>query len=319
MRLPFSIQVYFAQIQPVSACTADDGRLAGHLLMHAAHRAKKAQRKQAIATDVRRMEMLRHAPLANISTLLQWLISKETHRLLAGNVGTRDPAQLTAADAATIGEGITLIRRGHMVPERALLEIFSTYPVLRETAERCVWFESMLREVVIEMMGASTSSRHASHPPLPPTPGPPSPHARERAHTHTHTHARAHTHGCRLRLLLSTFLSLFDIGTDLYTALIYFLTDQPATGSLILAMVGLSVAAQLLIVFYRNKHRRWAAGLQPSATPAVPHSLQSHRAQFQSAAQLARDRKGAAHRFVVFQTGNRPTQVQPTWHYAALR
>jgi hypothetical protein len=53
--------------------------------------------------------MLRQAPVANLATMLQSMISNETHNILAGDVATQDPAQLTAADAETIGDGITSI------------------------------------------------------------------------------------------------------------------------------------------------------------------------------------------------------------------
>jgi hypothetical protein len=48
---------------------------------------------------------------------------------------------------------------------------------------------------------------------------------------------------------------MLDIGSDLSTMLVYFVTDQYFTGLLILAMVCFSMAAQSIVVFYRNKHR----------------------------------------------------------------
>jgi hypothetical protein len=185
--------------------------------MDVALSATKARRKRSVATDILRTEMLRHAPLANIGTMLQCFACKEARRLFPGSVETQDPAQLTAAEAATIGEGITVIRLGHMVPERALAEIFHTYPVLRATADQCVWFEPMLRVMLVRQMEDSKSST--------------------------------------MRLVWSTTLSLLDVGTDLYAVIIFYQTNDSVSGSLILAMVILSIAAQLLIVFLRNKHR----------------------------------------------------------------
>jgi hypothetical protein len=84
-------------------------------------------------------------------------------------------------------------------------------------AEQCVWFEPMLGVVVQSLMAASV--------------------------------------GTKLRLALSKALSMLDIGSDLSTMLVYFVTDQSLTGLLILAMVCFSIAAQSLLVYYRNKHR----------------------------------------------------------------
>jgi hypothetical protein len=84
-------------------------------------------------------------------------------------------------------------------------------------AQQCVWFEPMLAAVLLSLMAASA--------------------------------------GTKLRLALSTALSMLDIGSDLSTMLLYFVTDQYFTGLLILAMVGFSIAVQSLAVFYRNKHR----------------------------------------------------------------
>jgi hypothetical protein len=88
---------------------------------------------------------------------------------------------------------------------------------MRTMAEQCVWFEPMLGVVVLSLMAASV--------------------------------------GTKLRLALSTALSMLDIGSDMSTMLVYFVTGQYLTALLILAMVGFSIAVQSILVFYRNKHR----------------------------------------------------------------
>jgi hypothetical protein len=99
----------------------------------------------------------------------------------------------------------------------AVAEVLDKYHVMRSMVEQCVWFEPMLAVVLLSLMAASVETK--------------------------------------LRLALSTALSMLDIGSDLSTMLVYFVTDQVFTGLLILAMVCFSIAAQSLLVFYRNKHR----------------------------------------------------------------
>jgi hypothetical protein len=102
-------------------------------------------------------------------------------------------------------------------PANAVAEVLDKYHALRTMAQQCVWFEPMLAAVLLSLMAASA--------------------------------------GTKLRLALSTALSMLDIGSDLSTMLLYFVTDQYFTGLLILAMVGFSIAAQSAIVFCRNMHR----------------------------------------------------------------
>jgi hypothetical protein len=217
MHLPYTMQEYFLQIRRIDECTAQDGAFIGHMLMSAALSAKKARRAEVAATFILRTEMLRDAPAANLGPLLRSLVCNESHDLLAGDVATQDPAQLTAADARTIANGITTIRRGHVSTANAVAEVLDKYRVMRTMVEQCVWFEPMLGVLLLSLMAASV--------------------------------------GTKLRLALSTALSMLDIGSDLSTMLVYFVTDQYFTGLLILAMVCFSIAAQSTLVFYRNQHR----------------------------------------------------------------
>jgi hypothetical protein len=137
----------------------------------------------------------REAPLANFQTLLKTIICKKSFRLLAADVATQDPAQLTAADATTIANGISTIMRGHVTPLNAVSEILTQYPVLRATSEQCAWFKPMLAAIVVRMMAVSV--------------------------------------GKALRLAFSTSLSVFDVGSDLFTMLVYYLDFDFVTGSLI--------------------------------------------------------------------------------------
>jgi hypothetical protein len=217
MGLPYELQEYFLQIRRIDECTAHDGAFIGHLLMNAVLGAKKARRAEVAATFILRTGMLRDAPAANLGPLLRLLVCNESHDLLAGDVATQDPAQLTVADARTIAKGIATIRRGHVSTANAVAEVLDKYRVMRTMVDQCVWFEPMLGVVVLSLMAASV--------------------------------------GTKLRLVLSTALSMLDIGSDLSTMLVYFVTDQYLTGLLILAMVCFSIAAQSIVVFYRNMHR----------------------------------------------------------------
>jgi hypothetical protein len=161
--------------------------------------------------------MLREAPVANLATMLQSMISKKRHNILASDVATLVPAELTAADARVIGDGITSIRRGHAVPTKAVQEVLAQYPVLRAAAQQCPWFEPMLTVIITRLMEASI--------------------------------------GKKLRLTQSATLSLLDVGSDVFAMLTYYVAGEVLTGSLILMAVCFSIAVQLLVVYYRNMHR----------------------------------------------------------------
>ena len=155
--------------------------------------------------------------MANLETLLKTMIGEKSFSLLAGEVPTEDPAQLTVADAKTIAYGVTAIVRGHVVPANAIAEVLAQYRVLRETAEQCSWFEPMLAAIVVRLMAISV--------------------------------------GKALRLALSSSLSIVDVGSDVFTMLVYYLDFDFVTGSLILAMLCFSVIAQIVVVVSRHQHR----------------------------------------------------------------
>ncbi len=121
------------------------------MLMNVAIRASRRHRAEAVASFISRTAMLQEAPVAHLDTLLQSLICNESHHILAGDVATQDPTQLTVAEAHNIGDGITVIRRGHMVPTRAVAEVLDKYPVLRATALQCDWFVSIYLYIYLSM------------------------------------------------------------------------------------------------------------------------------------------------------------------------
>jgi hypothetical protein len=154
--MPLTLQSYFLQIRPIDECAADDGTLAGHVFMNAALKPKKPRRREAVAVFISRTAMLREAPLANLTVVLQSIVCKESLNTLPGDVPTEDPPRLTAVDAETIGEAITLIRRSHSVPEKAVGAVLSKYTVLRATARQCAWFEPFLVAVLSRQMSVLT-------------------------------------------------------------------------------------------------------------------------------------------------------------------
>jgi uncharacterized membrane protein YhdT len=187
------------------------------MLVDAALKVSRSNRAAAVATFMSHTSMLREAPLANLATVLRSMICSGNKDVLARDVAIEDPAQLTVQDAAAIGDGISSIRRGHMAPGSALAEILTMYPALRATARQSAWFEPMLEAMLIRRMAVST--------------------------------------GKKVRLLVGTALSLLDVGTDISTILLYYLSSQSATASLIMAMVCLSIAIQSVVVVIRNRHR----------------------------------------------------------------
>jgi hypothetical protein len=217
MHLPYTLQQYFAKLQPIADCTEEDGRSVGHMLMNAALGVSKARRAEAIATFVSHTVMLQEAPLANLTTILQTMICNRSFHLLASDVPTQDPAQLTMADAEKIGIAISSIRRGHVAPAPAVEEVLATYAVLRTMAQQYAWFEPMLVALLTRQIANSTTAK--------------------------------------LRLVLSSVFSLLDVGTDLSTMIVYYLAGSVITGSLILLMVFFSIVGQGLLVYSRNRHR----------------------------------------------------------------
>jgi hypothetical protein len=141
MHLPFTLQEYFQQIWPIDECTALDGTRIGHMLIRAALDVKKARRGEAVATFISRTEMLRNAQAANLGLLLQSLVCNESHDLLAGDVATQNPNQLTAADAETIADGTTAIRHAQVSPANAVATSTTHFARWRNSAcgsSRCL-------------------------------------------------------------------------------------------------------------------------------------------------------------------------------------
>ena len=125
--------------------------------MNAALKPKKPRRREAVAVFISHTAMLREAPLANLTVILSSVVCKESGLYtLPGDVPTDDPSRLTAVDAETIGEAISLIRRSHSVPEKAVGAVLSKYTVLRTTARQCAWFEPFLVAVLSRQMSVLT-------------------------------------------------------------------------------------------------------------------------------------------------------------------
>jgi hypothetical protein len=217
MLLPYTIQRYFQQILPGDQWTADDGRVAGRMLVHAALEAKKLARGAAVSKFALQTVALRDAPLAHLDTILRTMLAEGGHSLTAADVVKLDPKALTVADGKIIGEGVTPILRGHTVPANAVDELVSKYAALTSTAQTCVWFRPMLEVVVTQLLTASL--------------------------------------GARLRQTFAASTSVFDVCSNIYSMAVYFLSGQFVVGFAILGMVLLNTALQAGVVVVRNAHR----------------------------------------------------------------
>ncbi len=148
--------------------------------------------------------MLRSSPLAHLDTILQTMLAKGGHSLTDADVMTLDPMALTAAAAKTVGESVTPILRDHTGPANAVDELLSKYAARLLTVQTCAWFTPMLEVVVTQLLTASL--------------------------------------GAGLRLAFAAGTSVFDIGSDIYSIAVYFLSGQSVVRFAILAMVLLCAA-----------------------------------------------------------------------------
>ncbi len=129
LTLPYQLQAYFLHIRPTSDCTAADGLLLGHLLVDTAEAARKPA-VQAITMFFDRTVILRDSTVAFLDELLIAAMGERGHSLLPEAVASRDPAELTVAEAITIGRGFEAIFHASATPSEAVDELLLKYPAL---------------------------------------------------------------------------------------------------------------------------------------------------------------------------------------------
>jgi hypothetical protein len=156
MQVPQSVQRYFQQIRPLSACDAEDGRIVGRMLKDLVE-SKPKDLAHAIRTFANNTAMLRESGFRHIGVMLE-------HLLLADALGgavcdtalvALDRSSVTEQQAIAIGGAVaSIVRRSH-VPATAVRRVVNSHAVLRAMKSDFVWFVPMLEVMVAPKVAES--------------------------------------------------------------------------------------------------------------------------------------------------------------------
>jgi hypothetical protein len=145
MQAPQSMQRYFQQIRPLSACDAEDGRIVGRMLRDLVE-IKPKDLAHAVRTFANNTTMLRESGFRHIGVMLEHLLLADASGGAVSDAAivVLDPSSVTKNQAIAIGGLIaSSVRRSHM-PGTALRRIVESYPVLRAVTLGHEWFVPML-------------------------------------------------------------------------------------------------------------------------------------------------------------------------------
>ena len=123
---------------------------------------------------------------------------------------------MSDADAHAIGASVKAIYLGHNVPSKATEELLSTFAALRSATDEAPWFKSMLEAIITRLMEDSK--------------------------------------GMLMRMTIGAALSLFDVGSDMFSIYSYLSLGWTGTAASMILMTGLSLTCQSLIAYYRRRH-----------------------------------------------------------------
>ena len=248
MSAPRNLRVYFQRLRPLDVCSAEDGRLVGSLLMDATLLSEGSANK-VVGDFFIRTAMLRDTPFPHFCDMLASAVESRSRVSLSsvkasvlaavGNAGANqngvpnsyiqvetklDPSLLNEHEARLIGRAFGEAVAANKMPCLAVVDLMNTYPTLSHLAERYEWFRPMIEAITVRLMVSSFKTQ--------------------------------------LRVAFYGFLSLSDVFSDLYMTVTFFMIGQHRTGGAILALVLLSMSSQLMVVFFRNKHRERRAILK---------------------------------------------------------
>ena len=145
MQVPQSVQRYFQQIRPLSACDAEDGRIVGRMLKDLVE-SKPKDLAHAIRTFANNTAMLRESGFRHIGVMLEHLLTADAPGGAVSDsaIVALDPSSVMKKHAIAIGGVIaSSVRRSHM-PRTALKRIVESHPVLRAVTLGHKWFVPML-------------------------------------------------------------------------------------------------------------------------------------------------------------------------------
>ena len=166
--VPRTLLFYFQQIRPMANCSAEDGKVVGHML-HDLVRRKPKDLPHAIRELVNRTAMLRGCGFAHIGDMLARLLSAHLQAgVQAGpEEGTTatpsapvptaavglDPSSLTKEQAIAIGTAIVLSVHERDAPAAGLKRVVKSHAALRAMESEYAWFVPML-EVILASKAA---------------------------------------------------------------------------------------------------------------------------------------------------------------------
>jgi hypothetical protein len=218
LRLPYTLQVYFAQIQPVDNMKPEDGAFVGQMLVDVVEVTKKSDRASAIRTFAMRSSMLRECGFANLDAMLIGTLATASLNVRPKDVSTLDPTALTAAEAETIGRGLECMLRLSATHIEAVDELLLKYTALGVPTEQHAWFRPMLETI---------AKRQMARAPL----------------------------GLKLRLGIGAGFSMMDMASDLYSIVNMLQSGHTMSAYGMIGLISASLAVQLLVAVMQNKHR----------------------------------------------------------------
>ena len=213
---PYELQVYFQKCRPSNACTAEDGKRLGRMLMWTALRSDMHERDLAVRDFCMETEVLRNAKCRYLWSMLASM--SHTRFLLAEPVTVPDElAVLTEANAVAIGSGIAFFVVGNTMPAKAAEDFLCLHPSTRSLQQDNEWFRPMIEAIVSQLMRFSFTTK--------------------------------------LRVLQNAFFSYVDILSDLLSLVTYFFAGRIGFGLAMLATVFLTASGQTFVVVLKNQRR----------------------------------------------------------------
>jgi hypothetical protein len=162
MHIPRTLQLYFLQLRPPIACSAEDGRVAGHLLMDV-EESKPTDLPHSVRTFTNRMAMLRECSFPHIGEMLVSLLAYDVRHASKDAVApasSHDAPSMTLEQAATIGRTIaSRIASSPFAPATAVHALVNSHYFLRGMSSACAWFVPMLDAIVDRKAGVHSLSR----------------------------------------------------------------------------------------------------------------------------------------------------------------
>ena len=159
MQVPQSMQRYFQQIRPLSACDAEDGRIVGRMLKDLVE-SKPKDPAHAIRTFASNTAMLRESGFRHIGVMLEHLLTADASGGAVNDaaIAALDPSLLTQEQAIAIGSAIASSVHEAQTLAAGLKKVIKSYAVLQAMKSEHAWFVPMLEVVMAPKAAAPPRS-----------------------------------------------------------------------------------------------------------------------------------------------------------------